>query len=181
MIVTYDGKIQIFGINHEAPLGNSNDKTELLSLRNEVVVERGAGDIFGHLSEVIAWGPDKSYFIVGGPHQICVWKFDAATHSISLTKTITVNEFEVRNVALADDYIVASSMDKKLLIWEPPLATTTQTKHRHNHKRSQFLHTPYYTACSTSSFAACCPTGTGVPFTTFSDTTAAPSSPVVLV
>ena len=47
-----------------------------------------------------------------------MWKFDAATHSISLTKTITVNEFEVRNVALADDYIVASSMDKKLLIWD---------------------------------------------------------------
>ena len=65
----------------------------------------------------LSWAPDKTHFIVGYPHQICVWKFDAANNNIILVKTIDVPDWGVTNVALAEDYIVASSKNKKVHIW----------------------------------------------------------------
>jgi len=108
LIIPYDDRIQIYEVNHEVGLGNSS--TELLSLRKDIRVEEGRRKLNGRREVNVAWGPppDKTHFIIGYPHQICVWKFDAATHSISLMNTITVNEFEVRGVALAEDYIAAS-------------------------------------------------------------------------
>jgi len=65
----------------------------------------------------LAWAPDKTHFIVGYPHQICVWKLEATNNEITLIKTIDVPDWEVTNVALTEDYIVASSKDKQLHIW----------------------------------------------------------------
>ena len=47
------------------------------------------------------------------------WDFDAATNKISLTRTITVNDWEVRNIALSNDYIIATTEDKKKLFALP--------------------------------------------------------------
>ena len=113
LIILFNGKIKIYEVN-------SVGESTLLSLQRSVSVEEGAGnenrDDF--TEDMIAWGPDKSDFIVCYPHLICVWDFDAATNNISLTRTITVNDWNVGNVALSNDYIVASSEDKKIHIWE---------------------------------------------------------------
>lgn len=87
-------------------------------MKQSINVEEGAPDRYDHIKERISWGPNKTHFIVGYPHQILVWKFDAATSNISLTNTIT-SEFEINNVALSEDYIIASGEDlkKKLRVW----------------------------------------------------------------
>ena len=65
----------------------------------------------------IVWGPDHSHFVVSYPHRICVWKFEKEANSITLSKAVTVNQFEVRNVALANHYIVASDAENRIHIW----------------------------------------------------------------
>jgi len=112
LIVTYDGMIYIYEVNQEG----QDDSTELLSLKKEIKVEEGRGDSAGAIISSIAWGPGNTHFIVGYPHQICVWKFEAANNEISLTKTIKT-EWELTNVALAEDYIVASSEYRNVHIW----------------------------------------------------------------
>ena len=109
LIIPFNGKIEIYEVNM---------KGELLSLRRSVSVEEGARDEDGFIEEMIAWGPDKSDFIVCYPHMICVWDFDATTNNISLARTITVNDWEVSNVSLSNDNIVAASKDKKIHVWE---------------------------------------------------------------
>ena len=47
---------------------------------------------------------------------ISVWHFDADADIISLTQTIEAG-IELLSVALADDYVVGASKDKKLHIW----------------------------------------------------------------
>ena len=113
LIIPFDGKIEIYEVNG---VGEST----LLSLRRSVSVEEGAVDGIGFMDELIAWGPDKSCFVVGYPHQICVWNFDAVKNNISLDNTITVNDWEVStgNVALADDYIIAATRYKQIHIWD---------------------------------------------------------------
>ena len=69
------------------------------------------------MDKKLAWSPDKTHFAAGYSHQICVWKLDATNDEITLIKTIDVPNWEVTNVALAEDYIVASSKDKKVHIW----------------------------------------------------------------
>ena len=116
LIVALDGKIQIFEVNNEE--GN-NTSTELLTLRNSIAVCEGTEPRFPFGSDTtISWEHDKTHFIVGYPHQICVWKFDAVMHNAILIKTITVNEFKVETVALSNDYIVASTIEKKIHIWD---------------------------------------------------------------
>ena len=112
LVVAFDGKIQLYRVN-----GEDSSSTELLSLCSSIEVEEGESDADGFINESVAWGPGNSHFIVGYPHQISVWKLDATTDSVSLTKTITVVEFEVKNVALAEDYIVVSSENKKVHVW----------------------------------------------------------------
>ena len=111
LIIPFNGKIEIYEVNG---VGEST----LLSLRRSVSVEKGAGDEDGFINELIAWGPDKSCFVVGYPHQICVWNFDAVKNNISLANTITVYDWEVINVALADDYIIAATKYKQIHIWD---------------------------------------------------------------
>ena len=113
LIIPFDGKIEIYEVNG---VGEST----LLSLRRSVSVEEGAVDGIDFINELIAWGPDKSCFVVGYPHQICVWNFDSATNNISLANTITVNDWEVStgNVALAEDYIIAATRYKQIHIWD---------------------------------------------------------------
>lgn len=86
-------------------------------MRKDIRVEEGAEDEYGAMDRRLAWSPDKTHFIVGYPHQICVWKLDAANNDLTLIKTIIVPIWEVTNVALAKDYIVASSKNKKLHTW----------------------------------------------------------------
>ena len=113
LIIPFDGKIEIYEVNG---VGEST----LLSLQRSVSVEEGAVDGIGFINELIAWGPDKSCFVVGYPHQICVWNFDAVKNTISLANTITVNDWEVStgNVALAEDYIIAATKYKQIHIWD---------------------------------------------------------------
>ena len=119
LIAAHDGRIQLYEVNNEQHEDNNNTP-ELLSLRKVIQVEGGTVDYDDEelLEEKLAWGPDKTHFIVGYPHQICVWKLDAAKNEIALINTITLPNWEVNNVALAEDYIVASSnKDKKVHIW----------------------------------------------------------------
>ena len=113
LIIPFDGKIEIYEVNG---VGEST----LLSLQRSVSVEEGAVDGIGFINELIAWGPDKSCFVVGYPHQICVWNFDAVKNNISLANTITVNDWEVStgNVALAENYIIAATRYKQIHIWD---------------------------------------------------------------
>jgi len=90
---------------------------ELFTPGNEIRVDEGVEDENVVREMKLTWGPDKTHFIVGYPHKICVLKLDASKNEISLVKTITVPNWEVTNVALAEDYIVASSKDKKVHIW----------------------------------------------------------------
>ena len=91
---------------------------DLLIKRKSIRVEEGAMNEYGAMNRSIAWGSsDKTHFIIGYSQQICVWKFNKRRSRASLVNTITVSEFEVYNVALADDYIVASSRDKDIHIW----------------------------------------------------------------
>lgn len=115
LIVPYDGRIYIYEVNQE---GRKDNKKELLSFKKEVMVEEGAGDEEGFVVRTIAWGPDNLHFIIGYPHKICVWKFDAANNEITLTKTIDFTECEIINVALAEDYIIGSCNARRAYIWD---------------------------------------------------------------
>ena len=120
MIVAHDGRVQLYAVNHEqheqvGQADNTNNNTELLSLRKDIRVEEGDEDEHEIMDRKLAWAPDKTHFVVGYPHKICVWKLDS--DDISLIKAIDVPNWEVINVALAEDYIVASSKNKKVHIW----------------------------------------------------------------
>ena len=120
MIVAHDGRVQLYAVNHEqheqvGQADNTNNNTELLSLRKDIRVEEGDEDEHEVMDRKLAWAPDKTHFVVGYPHKICVWKLDS--DDISLIKAIDVPNWEVINVALAEDYIVASSKNKKVHIW----------------------------------------------------------------
>ena len=118
LIVAHDSRIQLYVVRQGDD--NNNNATELLSLRNDIRVEEGArhdNDDNELVDRKLAWGPNNSHFVAAYPHKICVWKFDADNNEITLTKTITVPNWEVNNVALAEDYIVASSKNKKVHIW----------------------------------------------------------------
>ena len=118
LLVSHGGQIQVYEVNHEQERGPDNNDTELLSLRKDIRVEEGPADEYEAMDRRLAWSPDKTHFIVGYPHRICIWKLDAANNEITLVKTITVSDWEVTNVALSEDYIVASSKNKKVHIWK---------------------------------------------------------------
>lgn len=111
LIVAIGDTIEIYGVNR---VGEGGDASELISLHQSVTARTGERH---EIMQNISWGPDKSHFIVCHPQQICVWKFDVGTGNASLTQTIVTTDLCINNVSLADDYIVASSDDKKLHIW----------------------------------------------------------------
>ena len=116
LITAHDGKIRLYEVKDGLEEGGGVQ--ELFIKRKEIRVEEGIENENGVVREMkLAWGPDKTHFIVGCTHKICVLKLDAAKNEISLVKTINVPNWEVTNVALAEDYIVASSENKKVHIW----------------------------------------------------------------
>jgi len=122
LVVAHDGRVQLYEVNNEQheQVGhgsNTNNNTDLISLRKDIRVEEGAENEWEAEETKLAWAPDNIHFIVGSTHKICVFKLDATNNEINLVKTIDVPNWEVTNVALADDYIVASSKNKKVHIW----------------------------------------------------------------
>jgi len=115
LITAHDGMIRLYEVVKEAPFEAGIQ--ELFTPRHEMRVDEGAEDVAEDEEMKLAWGPDKTHFIVGCTNKICVLKLDAAKNEISLVKTIDVPNWEVFNVALAEDYIVASSTDKNVHIW----------------------------------------------------------------
>ena len=120
LIVAHDGRVQLYEVNNEQHEqvghgGNTNNNTDLISFRKGIKVEEGAENGWAEETK-LAWAPDKIHFIVGSSHKICVFKLNATNNEINLVKTIDT-EWEVTNVALAEDYIVASSKNKKVHIW----------------------------------------------------------------
>jgi len=116
LITAHDGMIRLYEVKDELEEGGGVQ--ELFIKRKEIRVEEGIENENGVVRDMkLAWAPDKTHFIVGCTHKICVLKLDASKNGISLVKTIDVPNWRVNNVALAEDYIVASSKDKKVHIW----------------------------------------------------------------
>ena len=110
-------KVELERLPRESYVSRQEDyNATLLSLRKDIRVEEGVVDEYEVMDMKLAWAPDKKHFIVGYPHRICVWKLDAANNDISLVKTIDT-EWEVTNVSLAEDYIIASSKTKEVHVW----------------------------------------------------------------
>lgn len=69
MIVATNDKIEVYEVNNEVEAGNR--KSEILLLRKSITVEEGAKAVRdtthrdAYINENIAWGPDKTHFIVG--------------------------------------------------------------------------------------------------------------------
>jgi len=122
LITAHDGMIRLYEVKEElewVELENGLGVVdELFTPGNEIRVVEGTEDVNGVVREMkLAWEPDTNHFIVASKHKICVLKLDANDNEISLIKTIDVPDWEVTNVALAEDYIVASSKNKKVHIW----------------------------------------------------------------
>ena len=119
MVTAHDGMIRLYEVKEELEWveleGGLGVINELFTPGNEIRVDEGVEDENVVREMKLAWGPDKTHFIVGCTHKICVLRLDA--NEISLVKTIDVPNWEVTNVALAEDYIVASSKNKKGHIW----------------------------------------------------------------
>jgi len=116
LIVAVKGVIKVYEVN----LYGGRD-AKLLLLRQTVTVDSTANRFD---TPCIAWGPDKTHFIVFFPDNdtIClnsayVYKFDKETNSATQVNTIGAGVLDVNNVALADDYVVASSSDMKIHVW----------------------------------------------------------------
>jgi len=118
LVVVHNGRIQLYGVRQgDINNNNNNNNTELLSLKKDIRVEEGPADEYEVMDKKLAWGPNNTHFVAGYPHKICVWKLDATNNEITLVMTIDVPNWDVTNVALAEDYIVASSKNKKVHIW----------------------------------------------------------------
>ena len=111
LIIATNGRINIFEVNLD---GRREDGiAELLLLRQSITADSNVGR---YDTPSITWSPDKRHFIVC-LNQIYVYKFDKDTNSATLVKTIDLGDFAVANVALAEEYIVACSDDRKVHIW----------------------------------------------------------------
>ena len=106
LIVAHDGRIHLYGVEQgDNKNNNNNNNTEPLSLRKDIRVDAADEDGYDLMDKKLAWGPNNTHFIVGYSHQICICEFEAANNEITLVKTIKVPNWEVTNVALAEDYI----------------------------------------------------------------------------
>ena len=122
-------------IGNEVKLYKVVSTSELLTLLQSEVLGRACtyeADIANdneRFTNRIAWGDDEAHFIVyhslenfndasNGTREISVWHFDAdADNNISLLQTIEAG-IELRAVALAEDYVVGASKDKKIHVWD---------------------------------------------------------------
>ena len=126
LIVATGGSIKVYEVNHNhevVAMGRRQGYySDIFSLRQSWKLKKELirPDTSGRSSEYITWGPDKRHFVVCYPHLICIWKFDASNSNASLIETITVNGWEIKdvNLALTEDYIVVSSKDKKMYVWD---------------------------------------------------------------
>ena len=87
-----------------------------LSLVMTIVVATAQCDI-----EVTAleWGPDGwTHFAALHGDSIFVVAFDATNESMAIEQTVSTGSASIRSVALADEYIVGGSKDKKLHVWD---------------------------------------------------------------
>ncbi len=94
---------------------------ELLTFKQSVVASRKYEPEEARAIS-IAWGSDKSSFVYCRGTEISVWSFDAAQDSLEQMKLINYDgdddELEIDNVALGDAYVVGSSTDRCIHIWD---------------------------------------------------------------
>jgi len=112
LIVATNGRIHIYEVNLDGR--REDDIAELLLLRQTITADSGVNEL---ITPTIAWGPDKRHFIICFNNQIYVYKFDKETGNATLVESIDVGDLVVANVALAEDYIVICSHDRKIHVW----------------------------------------------------------------
>ena len=71
----------------------------------------------------IAWGPNRStefviYHSSAEMNEFSVWSLSAESDQVSRTQTIEVEDIDLNQVALADEYIIGTSHDKKIHVWD---------------------------------------------------------------
>ena len=98
---------------------------ELLSFKQSVVTTReNDQNMTTDRDDVaISWGSDKSSFVYCRGNEISVWRLDVANDTLNQVKLIDYGEdeedadLEIDNVALGDDFIVGSSTQRDIHIW----------------------------------------------------------------
>ena len=106
-LIAFDRTIGIYSVNN----GQSGSTGGgLVSLCQTIRVDQNKRPI------AVSWNSDKSHFIACFPHEIGVWKFDTESSNATLIQTI-ITQKAISNAALAKDYIVGTSDNKKLDIW----------------------------------------------------------------
>mmetsp|Transcript_12752 Transcript_12752/g.25574 ORF Transcript_12752/g.25574 Transcript_12752/m.25574 type:complete len:481 (+) Transcript_12752:175-1617(+) len=98
---------------------------ELLSFKQSVVATRQNGpqpqDVFD-VPISISWGSDKSSFVYCHDTEISIWSLDVANDTLDKVKFIDVagddEDIQIDNVALGDDYIIGSSTDRDIHVWD---------------------------------------------------------------
>jgi len=116
LIIPTNGRINIYEVNLHIEGRREDNNTKLLLFRECIIA---ANNVSRYDTQFIAWGPDKKHFIVSF-NQVEVYKFDKETGNATLVESIDVvgdSDLAVANVALAEDYIVICSHDRKIHIW----------------------------------------------------------------
>lgn len=93
---------------------------EMLTFKQSVVTSR-KNEPEESRAISIAWGSDKSSFVYCRGTEISVWSFDAAKDTLEQMKLINYDDdddLEIDNVALGDAYVVGSSTDRCIHIWD---------------------------------------------------------------
>ena len=101
---------------------------KLLSLKQSVVTTREKDpqddpqdDLAGALAMSISWGNDKSSFVYCRGTEISIWRLDSAEDTLEQIKLIHYDadeDLQIEDVALGDDYVVGSSTDRHIHIWD---------------------------------------------------------------
>jgi len=127
-VLVFEGQVQLYEVNNTVK--GSDGTINPLLLRSIKKVDEGPVNFDGLIEEAISWGsPNKTHFIVGYPYKIYVWKIETEPSKLSLERVIDTSDMglqnmglQINNVALADDYIVASTHNdrkrKRVCIWD---------------------------------------------------------------
>jgi len=92
---------------------------ELLTFKQSVVSTREEDPQEAYAS--ISWGSGKSSFVCCRGTEISIWRLDAAKDTIEQIQLINYDDeedLEINNVALGDGYVVGSSADRHIHIWD---------------------------------------------------------------
>jgi len=74
------------------------------------------GDI---AATALEWGPEgETHFVALDGISIAVIAFDATNESMAIERILSTGTASISSVALADEYIVGGSNDKKLHVWD---------------------------------------------------------------